>query len=297
MKEGNYTPEKGRKLWSALQKIYNRRQPPIPFVDGETFPWQDAEFSRRMLELHLDQSHGAASRPTAEIDLQVEFLLEELELHRGSRLLDITCGPGFYACRFADRGMHVVGFDISPYSLKYAREACKPSVSICQADFHNIPLARDSFDAAIFLYGQFAVIPKEDALEVMDQISSVLKPGGKLALELLNPEKVDRQESTWWFTDEGGLWGEHPYLHLGERHWDENLQASIERYYVVDIQTGDLREYALADQVYTEQDVATMAKAVGLEVFSIQPAWGGLPLSDAEEWILYVLRKPEAENR
>ena len=282
-----------RRLWDALWKIYRRRQPPIPFVDGESFPWQDPDFGRRMLRLHLDQTNGAASRPENEIELQVHFLIEALRLSPGDSILDATCGPGLYACRFAGRGLYVAGFDISPISLDHAYRMCGREAAFYLSDVRHPALADGSFDAVIFLYGQFAVMPKESAVEVMETLGRALKPGGRMALELLDPEKVDRKDSSWWFTDDEGLWGESPYLHLGERHWDDVQQASIERYYVLDLETGKMQEFALADQVYAPRDIALMAKSVGLQVESIHEAWSGLPLGDAEEWILYVLRKPE----
>ncbi len=289
-----FSCEKGRNLWASLWRIYRRRQPPTPFVDGETFPWSDPDFGRRMLQLHLDQTHGAASRPLNEIELQVGYLMEALHLSPGDRLLDATCGPGLYACMFARRGISVVGFDISPVSLDYASERCRGNdVAFYLADVLRPAVAANSFDASLLLYGQFAVMPRERAIEAMERLGGALKPGGRLAIELLDPEKVDRGESNWWFTDDTGLWGDSPYLHLGERHWDEHLQASIERYYIVDLTTGKTDEYTLADQVYTPSEIDKMAKATGLQLEFVQKAWGGLDLSDAEEWILYVLRKPE----
>ena len=54
-------------LAEALWQIYQRSQPPVPWRDGNNLPWDDPAFSERMLKEHLDQSHGAASRPFPEI--------------------------------------------------------------------------------------------------------------------------------------------------------------------------------------------------------------------------------------
>ncbi len=289
---GRADPDAGKSLLQALWQVYRRRQPPIPFVDGVSFPWGDPEFSQRMLELHLDGSHGAASRPAREIALQNGAIRNWLGLSPGSRLLDVGCGPGLHAFGLAGHGVDVFGLDISPAALAYARglspaERCH----FFLADFHRIGIAPQSMDAAIFLYGQFAAMPRDEALDVLDEISSALRSSGVLLLELLDPEKVDRSDSSWWFTDQGGLWGDFPYLHLGERHWDEKQHASLERYYIVNLETGGMREYTLADQVYTLGDIRKMARSVGMELCHVYPAWAGLPLSDAGEWIVYLLRK------
>ncbi len=281
----------GARLAKALWRVFRRRQPPIPFVDGVGFPWNDPDFSRRMLGQHLDQSHGAASRPKHEIALQIAAMWKWLGLEPGARLLDAGCGPGLYACGFSERGAEVFGLDVSPAALAHAAghfSRCQRSI---MADYRRLPVAPGSMDAAILLYGQFAVMPPEEALDVLGGIASALRPGGRLLLELLDPDRVDRSDSTWWFTDSGGLWGDFPYLHLGERHWDEAQQASLERYYILNLETGDLQEYALADQVYTLDDLRRMAQAVGMVVEATHPAWDGLPLGDAEEWVVYVLRR------
>ncbi len=283
-------PDDGSPLREALWRIFRRRQPPIPFVDGAGFPWEDSDFSRRMLAQHLEQSHGAASRPKREVALQTAAMWEWLGLAPGARLLDVGCGPGLYACDLARRGAEVFGLDVSPAALAHAETHFSSCQRSLMADYRHLPIAPGSMDAAIFLYGQFATMPPDEALDVLSELASVLRPGGLLLLELLDPERVDRSDSNWWFTDSGGLWGDFPYLHLGERHWDEAQQASLERYYILNLETGELHEYALADQVYTPDDIRRMARAVGMEVERVLPAWDGLPLSDAEEWIVYILR-------
>jgi len=56
-------------------RIYRRPQPPTPPQDeAANLPWNDPDFSERMLREHLDESHGAASRRPAEISRQVDLL-------------------------------------------------------------------------------------------------------------------------------------------------------------------------------------------------------------------------------
>ncbi|MFZ0548087.1 MAG: methyltransferase domain-containing protein, partial [Candidatus Promineifilaceae bacterium] len=110
------------RLIQALWRIYNRPQRPIPWVDGGNLPWDQEAFSQRMLQEHLDETHGAASRISAERQMQLNWLQQKLDIRPGSRLLDITCGPGFYAVDLAKQGCSVVGVDFSPASIAYARQ-------------------------------------------------------------------------------------------------------------------------------------------------------------------------------
>ena len=62
-------------------------------------PWDDPDFSRRMLAEHLSQDHDLASRRTEWIDRQVAWIHQDLLKGRPVRILDLGCGPGFYSHR------------------------------------------------------------------------------------------------------------------------------------------------------------------------------------------------------
>ncbi|HEY65043.1 MAG TPA: methyltransferase domain-containing protein [Caldilineae bacterium] len=289
----------GQRLREALWRIYDRPQPGKPWRDGGNFPWDEPSFSERMLREHLDQSHGAASRPEVEIDRLVEVMWGWLNLWAGATVLDVTCGPGLYAVRLARRGCRVHGIDISPASIRYAQELAEREgvADRCRFTLADIreALPRESgvgYDAALFLYGQLAVFPRQEAASLLKACAQALRPGGRLLLELLNFEKLDRRpHSSWWYTDRGGLWGDFPYLHLGERDWDEELQASIERYFIINLETGELHTYALADQGYPVEEVIALCHEAGFARVDVHPAWDGTELYDADEWIAYVVER------
>ncbi|MCL4263739.1 MAG: methyltransferase domain-containing protein [Anaerolineae bacterium] len=278
----------------ALWRIYNRATRPYPWQlhDGN-LPWDDPAFSARMLREHLDESHGAASRQAAERAQQIEWLWKALALQPGNRLLDITCGPGLYAVEFARRGCHVTGIDFGPAAIAYAQElAAAPGVAdrctFIQQDVRQMALDGAGFDAALLLYGQLAVMPKTDAQDVLARAARALRPGGRLCVELLNPIRVDRKESSWWFTDDTGLWGDAPFLHLGERFWLEEEQVSVERYQILHLETGELDVVELCDQVYQPEEVVGMLRAAGFTAVTTHPAWDNLPFYDAGEWMVYT---------
>jgi hypothetical protein len=66
---------------------------------GARLPWGDPAFSARMLAEHLDQRHDLASRRTAVIDAQAQWLAALVA--PGGRLRDLGCGPGGHLERLA----------------------------------------------------------------------------------------------------------------------------------------------------------------------------------------------------
>lgn len=286
------TPEAAARLAAALQQLYRRPAPPVPWRDGANLPWDDPAFSERMLVQHLDQSHGAASRRRPEIRAQVQIMMDWLTLEPGHRLLDVTCGPGLYAAEFAGNGVQVTGIDFGPAAIRYARELCRElPCQFVQGDVRAMALAGQDFDAAIYLYGQFTVLRPEESLDVLRRIRAALRPGARLLLEILDDARFDKKDSTWWYTDRGGLWGDFPYLHLGERAWDAAQRAAVERFHIINLETGALQTYGLADQAYTAGQMTEMLAEAGFTNVTVHPAWNRLALKDAPEWAVYVAER------
>lgn len=282
-----------RRLHDTLWRVYRRPQPPTPPHGASNLPWDDPDFSERMLREHLDQTHGAASRRQVEVVRQVDWLWDRLSLREENRVLDVTCGPGLYAVQLARRGCSVHGIDFSPASIRHARQIAAEAGVAERCIFElNDARAMDippgSFDAALFLYGQLAVFSPAEAADLLHRCAKALKPSSHLVVELLDFDKIDKTDHTWWFTDRAGLWGDFAFLHLGERHWFSKENLSLEQFHIIDLQTGDLHEYALTDQAYPTQIMVDMLHQAGFDHVDTYPAWDGLDLYDAEEWTIYL---------
>jgi SAM-dependent methyltransferase len=276
----------------ALWRIYQRPTAAL-WQDGGNLPWNDPTFSARMLREHLDESHGAASRQAAERALQLDWLWARLALAPERRLLDLTCGPGLYAVPLAQRGVAVTGVDFGPASIAHARQLAAAAgvaerCAFVEADVRDYEPEAGAYDAVLFLYGQLAVFPRDEAAALLAKAARALRPGGRLVVELLDPARIDRKDSTWWFADDKGLWGERPFLHLGERRWDAAERASVERFTTLDLATGALDEIVLCDQSYEVAEMTALLRAAGFGEVAVYPGWDGLALYDAGEWIVYV---------
>lgn len=285
-----------QKLHDALWQIHRRPLRPEPWSWGGNLPWDDPVFSERMLREHLDQAHGAASRVTEERQLQLDWIWSKLGLTAGMQICDLTCGPGLYMVELARRGCAVMGVDFGPAAVAYARDlagnaAVAERCTIVQEDIRTVTLPAETFDLVLLIYGQLAVFTKAEAADLLAKAAAALKPGGHLIVELLNQDRVDKTSSNWWFTDETGLWGDGPFLHLGERFWDDEQALSYERFHVLHLESGQYTEVHLCDQSYAIATLQGMMRTAGFSQVDVYPRWDGLPLYDADEWIVYVARK------
>lgn len=283
-------------LTNALWRIYRRPHHPKPWQHGGNLPWHDPAFSERMLREHLDQAHGAASRVHEERRLQLDWMWEKLGLQPGMQIGDLTCGPGLYAVELAKRGCTITGVDFGPAAVAYARtlaeqEGVTTRCTFIEQDVREVKLPAQAYDAVLFIYGQLAVFKREEAAALLAKAAAALKPGGRLIVELLNQERVDKTSSNWWFTDHTGLWGDGPFLHLGERFWDDEAQLSYERFYILHLETGQYNEVHLCDQTYAIATMQALMQETGFSQIDVYPRWDGLPLYDNDEWVVYIAHK------
>ena len=100
----------------------------------------------------------------------------------GTRLLEIGCGPGFYACRLAQEypALRTTGVDLSASLLRRAEDrAAARQLSNCSfqhADAHALPYPSISVDAVV-VSRLFLIVPDKEG--VVREIFRVLKPGGR----------------------------------------------------------------------------------------------------------------------
>lgn len=285
-----------RHLW----RLYYRPARPDPWDPAPrgsgNLPWNDPDFSERMLSQPLDQTHGAASRPGPEREYQINWAWQNLALSPFSRVLDVTCGPGLYSVELGRQGCYVTGIDFSPASIAYARTLAEEAgvadrCRFIEQDVRLMSPEMGVFDAALLIYGQLAVFTREEAQNLLEKINTALRPGGRLLLELLNPDRIHKEYRSWWYTGDSGLWGSAPYLCLGETIWYESEAISLDRYYLLHLETGRMEEIAIADQSYATEEMKKMLLASGFKKVDVYPDSAGMPLKDAAEWILYVAKK------
>ncbi|WP_066583197.1 SAM-dependent methyltransferase [Cellulomonas timonensis] len=196
--------------------------------------WDDAHISARMLALHLDPEAAPASRPHAFIDRSVEWLVEALVLRRGSRVLDLGCGPGLYACRLARQGIEVTGLDVSRRSIAHARSIA--DAEGLPAEFRRADYLRDDlghgFDAAILIYEDFCTLSPDQRAGLLRRTREALRPGGALVMDVTAAPRFDLESAGVVREPDlmGGFWARSPYMGTHETWTYPELRLVLDRY-------------------------------------------------------------------
>ena len=264
-----------------LIDLTNRTSNPEPWSEGDNIPWNNPDFSKRMLKEHLSQDHDAASRKFERIDQHVQWIHYYALSGKPGKILDLGCGPGLYANRLAKLGHQCVGIDYSPASIAYATETAQKENTGCrfiEADIRQAEYGQ-GYDTAMLIYGEFNVFRPADIQIILTKMHQALKPGGTLILEPHTFEAVQGWGTKLpsWYSQQSGLFSENPHLVLEEYFWDSACQTTTNRYFIVDATTGNVVRYAQSVQAYSQSQYQELLETCGYENIRFYPSLIGTP--------------------
>ena len=273
------------KLKAFLQKPELYRANIHPF-------WDDEHISAQMLKAHLDPEGEAASRSHAFMDRSAEWIAQIAPPQAFVRLLDLGCGPGLYAQRFAQRGYQVTGVDLSARSLQYAREHAQGmKIRYLQGDYRRMALG-ETFDLVTLIYCDYGVMSPEDRLRVLANARHHLRPGGRMVMDVFSTayEAKFTPYQRWQDCPEGGFWRAQPHIVLeeGARYPGHVLG----RKYAV-LMENELISYYLWDTCFTPDSLAAEAQAAGFCVAGIVGNAAGEAWTAAGDTPAAVLERAE----
>jgi ubiquinone/menaquinone biosynthesis C-methylase UbiE len=205
----------------------------------------------------------------------------------GGDLLDVACGFGRHAVPLAAEGFHVVGVDRSASLLAEARRRAGEDArwpQLVQADYRELPFADAAFDAALNLYTSLGYLGDEEDARVLAEIARVLRPGGRLVIELLHRDLLVRtfDESGWELVGDGRLL-------LEQRAFDP--AGGVAQTTQTLIETDGRRESRTFEvRVYTATELVTMLRAAGFEKATCHGDFDGGPFSTATRLVIVARR-------
>ena len=209
---------------------------------------------------------------------EADFLVDALALTPGDRVLDVGCGPGRHAHALAERGMHVVGVDVSERFVDLASRNAPPTATFQRCDARNLPY-EDEFDAVISLcQGAFGLVGEEDHSVLEGMARAARADGtGRVALTAFSAYFALR------------------YLDDNDT-FDADIGVNHERA-VVKNETGEEAEFDLWTSCFTPRELRLLCARNGLEVehvWAVAPgAYDRTPPDIDHPEFLVVARKPQ----
>ncbi len=239
-------------------------------------PWDDPDFSKRMLAEHLAQDHDMASRRTQWIDKQVAWIHDALLNGEPASILDLGCGPGFYSHRLTTRGHRCFGIDFGPASIEYARQhnSHESRCNFVLGDIRQVAFG-GPYDLAMILFGELNVFSPAEALAILRNVQANLTPRGSLIVEMQTPEAVERvgRSETTEQQSESGLFSDRPHHCRTESQWLPEQQVAIQTFYVTEANGGRTQKFHSTTKAWPDRNLIGLLTNAGFHQAARRDEW------------------------
>ena len=198
------------------------------------------------------------NRDEREAQVFIDNLVQYLQIPKRSKLIDIACGKGRHAKYFNQKGMDVVGVDLSPNSINTAKKDKNKKLQFSVHDMRE-NYQENSFDIVTNLFTSFGYFEdNKDEQKAINAMASNLKKEGILIIDFMNAKKVIAN------------------LVLNEQKTIDGIQFDITR----QVKNGYILKDILITDGKEEQQFQEKVKAITLADYSKFIANAGLEIID-----------------
>jgi len=200
---------------------------------------------------------------------EVDMFIKYAGLMKSHKILDLCCGQGRHMLELKRRGFeNVEGLDRSRYLVNKARIQARKEgigIKIREGDARKLPYPTDSFDVVMILGNSFGYFESAtDDEKVLSEVRRVLKPDGKLLLDITDGEYTRKkyQKRSWEWIDKN-------QFVCRERTLSNNGEKLISREVVTDVQKGVIADQFYAERLYSKSSIRKLLLSSGFSAFNI----------------------------
>lgn len=227
----------------------------------------------------------ASPAAVAKAPMEAAFVLRQLRLKRGAKLLDLCCGPARHAIPLAKKGLAVTGYDFSADYLKEAgakARKAKVKLTLLRGDMRRLKF-KNEFDAVINLFTSFGYFRRfSDDIKTLKGISRALKPGGFFMIDIIHGAFVRKNFA-------GRNWAE---LEDGSYHLEE---AALTKDGVINawtrIKNGKVRKRSFFSRLYSRPRITAALRQAGLTPLKFWGSFSGARLTPKTNRLIVLARK------
>ncbi len=223
---------------------------------------------------HRDQKDAAAL---------IEILIDSARPESGRLYLDLACGNGRHAHILAQKGLRVIGVDLSMPLLSRARRTTyrQNTPSFIRSDMRWLPL-KTKFDGALSLFTSFGYFFEDiDNALVLYEINRILKDGGIYFLDYLNPSFVKKhlvRESFRRVDD----------IEISEKRYLDDKRVYKE---IILLQKGHSKKFLESVRLYSEEELSLLLNQAGFEVEKIFGSYRGEAYNPSSERMIFFAER------
>jgi len=193
---------------------------------------------------------------------EVDLFSEILNLTTDDNILDLCCGQGRHVLELNRRGFKAEGLDRSRYLIQKAKASAKKenlNIRFKEGDARKLPYSPDSFEVVMMLgnsFGYFETV--KDDLRILKEIFRVLKPWGRLLLDVSDGEYLKEK-----FQPRSWEWIDKKLFVCRERSLSGDRQRLISREVVTEVTKGVITDQFYAERLYTKDDLLKLFAEAG----------------------------------
>jgi len=194
---------------------------------------------------------------------EVDMLLSILSPSPEDGILDLCCGQGRHSLELTKRGFkYIEGLDRSHYLIQKAKTKAKKEgldVRFREGDARKLHYPHDAFNVVMILgnsFGYFETI--EDDMRVLREVFRVLKPWGKLYIDVADGEylKKNFQPRSW-------EWINKKLFVCRERSLSIDEQRLISREVITHVEKGVIADQFYAERLYSRESIPQILGKAG----------------------------------
>jgi SAM-dependent methyltransferase len=206
----------------------------------------------------------------------------------GGDILDVPCGFGRHTLPLARAGFRAVGVDRSQTLIDEARRRAGGErwPKLQRADYRELPFGDASFDAALNLFTSIGYLGDEEDTRALAEIGRVLRPGGRLVIEILHRDRLVRafREQDWRLMGEGRLL-------LEQRTFDPVAGIAQTTQTLID-PAGERDSRTFSIRVYTATELLAMLERAGFAEARCHGDLQGGPFATDTRLVVVARREP-----
>lgn len=131
----------------------------------------------------------ADTRPREQTAAECDFIAEFMPAGTHPAVLDMACEMGRHSLELAARGYTITGLDLDTKALQVARERALElnlQAEFIAADLRELGSLDRQFDGIILFWQSFGFFDQLAQTRIFTDIRRMLRPGGRLILDLYN---------------------------------------------------------------------------------------------------------------
>ena len=220
---------------------------------------------------------------------EVDFIVSELKLNSGTRILDIPCGFGRHALELAKRGFRVTGVDISETFINNLNSKIRAEsldIRAIHADILTIDLS-EKYDGAICMGNSFGYFDVEHMKVFISKISSALHSGARFIINSGMIAESILSNFTHYSNNSSYTIGD--ITMDVSNYYDPGNSYMVSK--LVYTKNGSVEEHAFKHHVFTMGEVNRLLQSVGLKVISMYGSLEKIPFKIGDRQVYLVAEK------